>query len=139
MENSTTELFLAAAAGAVVGAGLVVLTRRKPASGATATSGNALALQNTASVTGSLTDLTVSPGTLNQVVILNSLMVIWLPLGGKWVSADGAGITDPVSPQAFVFQGPITHTYVWTDSTNTTRTTVVNFTAGQQTPITTTT
>jgi hypothetical protein len=91
------------------------------------------ALQNTAFPVS--IDVTMAPAqNITQPVAVGTIVIAWLPLGGKWVSLDGAGITDPVTPQAFDFAGPITHTYVWTDSTGKTQTSVVNYVVATPTP-----
>lgn len=75
--------------------------------------------------------ITLQPGiqTLSQALEVNTVVILYLPAGGKWVSRDGAGITDPVSPQAFVFNGgPISHTFIWTDVSRATQSTTLYLT-----------
>jgi hypothetical protein len=85
------------------------------------------------------TDVTVVPGgNLSIAIDVGTIVIVWLPLGGRWVSFDGAPAPDPVVPDTFLFQGPIAHTYVWTDSQNKTQTCVISFTVGVSTPIVTT-
>jgi hypothetical protein len=94
-------------------------------------------LQNTALPQS--TDVTVVPGgNLSIAIDVGTIVIVWLPLGGRWVSFDGAPAPDPVVPDTFLFQGPIAHTYVWTDSQNKTQTCVISFTVGVSTPIVTT-
>lgn len=63
------------------------------------------------------TSITVSPGLTAQTVALNvqDPVVIHLPSEAQWVSMDGAPVADKTSPIAFVFLGPIDHTFVWLD------------------------
>jgi hypothetical protein len=85
------------------------------------------------------TDVTVVPGgNLSIKVDVGTIIIVWLPLGGKWVSFDGAPAPDPVLPDTFLFQGPITHTYIWMDAQNRTQTCVIQFSVGVSTPIVTT-
>jgi hypothetical protein len=74
-------------------------------------------LQQTSGGGGSV--LTVSPGLSVQTVPLNvqDSVLINLPPGSFWVSMDGAPVADKTSPIAFVFIGPISHTFVWSDAT----------------------
>jgi hypothetical protein len=83
--------------------------------------------QGVSALSGAVT-ITVAPGTITQALEVNTAVILYLPSGGKWVSMDGAGITDRTSPQALVFLGPISHGFVWTDARNTTQTTNVDLT-----------
>jgi hypothetical protein len=64
--------------------------------------------------------ITVAPGLSAQTVPLNvqDPVLVKLPTGSSWVSMDGAPLSDQVSPVAFVFLGPINHTFVWHDAKN---------------------
>ena len=143
MDARTEELLLAGAAGAALGAVALYVWMNKPSNSSSAASAPAppaAAFEN-AALTGGIVETTVASGqNLTTALGVGELAVVWLPLHGRWVSVDGAGITDPVSPQAFVFQGPITHSYVWVDTTtNTTQTCTIFFIVGVTTPISITT
>jgi hypothetical protein len=132
------EMALAAVAGGAVV--FFVMRHRQRAAAAAAPAAappTPLALQNTAFPVS--TDVTVAPGqNVTESIAVGTIVIVWLPLGGKWRSVDGAGIADPVTPQAFDFAGPITHTYVWTDAANQTQTSVINFVVAPPTPVVTT-
>jgi hypothetical protein len=84
------------------------------------------------------TDVTVVPnGNLSINIDVGTIVIVWLPLGGKWVSVDGAPLVGVV-PDTFVFQGPISHSYVWADASNKTQTCAISFSVGVSTPIVTT-
>jgi len=87
-------------------------------------------LQLTSGDASTRIDVTVAPRqNITQQVQVGAVVIAWLPLGGRWVSIDGAGAAgNTVAPQPFEFQGPITHTYVWLDTTTrTTQTSVINY------------
>jgi hypothetical protein len=135
--TDTEELLVAAVAGAIVGAGTVYLLSQSQKNVALPAPSQApqgpSAFSNTYFPTS--TDVTVAPGNITIYVDVDTIVIVWLPLGGKWVSVDGAGITNTIAPQTFQFLGPITHTYVWTDSNNKTQTCTIYFQVGTSTPI----
>lgn len=145
MKSATEELLVAGGIGAVLGALGVYLWSRQQAASASpgaVPAGTPLA-QGVALMNGGLT-VTLQPGisTVSQALDVNTIVMVYLPTGGaraaQWVSLDGAGITDKTSPQAFVFNGPISHTYVWTDPTGATQTTTFYLTVAQTVPTVTT-
>lgn len=113
-----------AGVGAFIGRGLSA----KPA---TATPSSVVTqpplVQGVSLVSSGAITITLDPSlaTISQALDVNTAVIIYLPQGAQWQSMDGAGITDRTSPQAFVFNGPISHTFAWTDATNTARMTTI--------------
>jgi hypothetical protein len=64
------------------------------------------------------TSATLSPG---------DPVIIHLPIGSKWISADGAPLHPDASPYVFVFRGPIQHIFVWIDPSGAQNETLVIF------------
>jgi hypothetical protein len=124
VNDRDTEMLLAGAALGIGAALLYHASRIKKIAAAANTNGispqpplaSGVSLVSSGAVT-----ITLSPGiqTISQALDVNTAVIVYLPAGAQWQSMDGAGITDRTSPQAFVFNGPISHTFAWTDATNT--------------------
>lgn len=145
---------LAVGAAALVGVTYTVTTRRDRRRFAAQQQQNALPISPAPPVlptppapplvpAGSSTMLTVSPSTASQTVALQvqDPVLVTLPdTGSTWISADGAPIAQSKDPWVFVFLGPITHTFVWTDAQNVQHVSTYNFVLNPSaTPVVTTT
>lgn len=119
--------------GAAIGAAIGATLGARPAHAAHPVSvdiGPATDIETTSN--GSI--LVVSPGIDEQTVSLdpNTPVVVYIPKGFRWVSLDGAGLTDATSPYQFTFLGPIDHTFVWVDSLNQQHTSTYHFVLNPQ-------
>jgi hypothetical protein len=121
--------------GAAFGLAVGLFWPRKPSISAVAptTPGNQLLAQGVSLMNGGLT-ITVAPGSFSQSLDVNTVVILYLPTGAKWVSMDGAPISDLTSPQAFVFNGPLTHSWVYTDSSGQTQTANWSFSVAPTVP-----
>ena len=136
--DRTTELVVAALGGAVVGAVAVHVIEhaKKAAAAANAASsiGPAALGTGVTATTGGGVVIALTSANLTQALALdvNTAVIVQLPTGGAWISVDGSPINDTTEPYGFVFLGgPITHTFVWVDSTKAQWTATFNLTVAQ--------
>jgi len=124
------EVALTLAAGTAAGILGTVLWQRyqvsKTAPGGLPPSGGAAGLIPV-SATGGAQTITLTPGTQTYVMDVQTVVIIYLPQGGTWISDNGSPLGDKVSPQAFLFQGPIVHDYVWIDAQGKQQTSELHF------------
>lgn len=85
------------------------------------------------------TNITLTPGVASQNIPLDvgDPVVIRVPAGSSFTSVDGAPFRG-ATPYAFVFLGPIQHTFVWSDANNLQNVTLMIFYLNPATPSTTT-
>lgn len=132
MKAATRELALAGAAGLALGAVGLYLWQKHKVAAATAVSPATPGLLVPASnITPGVSAVTLSAATaqIAQALPVGTVVIVFLPVGATWVSMDGAGITDALLPQSFLFEGPISHTFVWQDASKVTQTSVLSLTA----------
>ena len=140
--DRSTELVVAALGGALVGALTVhVIEHAKKKAAAAATNGGGPPALGTGVSTlaggGVVIALTSSNLTQSLALDVNTAVIVQLPAGASWISVDGSPINDTTSPYGFVFLGgPITHTFVWVDSTKAQWTATFNLTVAQTVPTT---
>lgn len=85
------------------------------------------------------TNITLTPGQASQNVPLDvgDPVLVRVPAGGSFTSVDGAPLRG-TTPYAFVFLGPIQHTFVWNDASGAQNVTLMIFYLNPATPSTTT-
>jgi hypothetical protein len=142
--DRTTELVIAAVGGVVVGGLIIHMMRSRGAAvangnlgpvpqalptlgpGVTQTSGG-----------GIIIALTSGNATQSLALDVNTSVIVQLPAGASWISVDGSPINDTTSPYGFVFiGGPVTHAFVWVDSTKAQWTATFNLSVAAAVPTT---